>query len=383
MKRHYWINIFCLILLVNLLNSCDDKLEKILDSKDLQIRQIIDNLDKHNLQIIYSKIIRNGDDKVSFKDYFFNVDDDLYYYPASTVKLHVSALTLQKLTELNDSGISINLDSEIEIISDNNTLHNQITFRELIKIIFIISDNEAYNILFDFLGKDYISRELNKKGFFNTHITHNFSTKEYNENIFYVFYNDGKEIYRTKSGSANLSVDRRKLKEEKTGKGYYFKGKIINSKFDFSNKNFISLKDLHSTTKQIIFRDNYKPNKKFNLSNSYYNFLIECMGLNTLSDSNYYEPKFWDSYVKFFMFGDSKKLIPKDIKIYNKVGLAYGHLTETAYITNENKKIEFLLSATLKVNENEIYNDGVYEYDSIGIPFLSKLGKLIYQTYEN
>ena len=123
MKRHYWINIFCLILLVNLLNSCDDKLEKILDSKDLQIRQIIDNLDKHNLQIIYSEIIRNGDDKVSFKDYFFNVDDDLYYYPASTVKLHVSALTLQKLTELNDSGININLDSEIEIISDNNTLH--------------------------------------------------------------------------------------------------------------------------------------------------------------------------------------------------------------------------------------------------------------------
>ena len=208
-------------------------------------------------------------------------------------------------------------------------------------------------------------------------------SKEYNENIFYVFYNDGKEIYRTKSGSANLSVVRSKLKEEKTGKGYYFKGEIINSKFDFSNKNFISLKDLHSTTKQIIFRDNYKPNKKFNLSNSYYNFLIECMGLNTLSDSNYYEPKFWDSYVKFFMFGDSKKLIPKDIKIYNKVGLAYGHLTETAYITNKNKKIEFLLSATLKVNENEIYNDGIYEYDSIGIPFLSKLGKLIYQTYEN
>ena len=107
------------------------------------------------------------------------------------------------------------------------------------------------------------------------------------------------------------------------------------------------------------------------------------MGQNTLSDSNYYEPKFWDSYVKFFIFGDSKKLIPKDIKIYNKVGLAYGHLTETAYITNKNKKIEFLLSATLKVNENEIYNDGIYEYDSIGIPFLSKLGKLIYQTYEN
>ena len=148
MKGCNLIRFFYILFFVSIFYSCNNKLEKILDSNDSQIRQIIDNLDKHNLQIIYSEIIRNGDDKVSFKDYFFNVDDDLYYYPASTVKLHVSALTLQKLTELNDSGININLDSEIEIISDNNTLLNQITFRELIKKIFIIIIIKRYERLY-------------------------------------------------------------------------------------------------------------------------------------------------------------------------------------------------------------------------------------------
>lgn len=73
MKGCNLIRIFYILFFVSIFYSCNNKLEKILDSNDSQIRQIIDNLDKHNLQIIYSEIIRNGDDKVSFKDYFFNV----------------------------------------------------------------------------------------------------------------------------------------------------------------------------------------------------------------------------------------------------------------------------------------------------------------------
>ena len=106
------------------------------------------------------------------------------------------------------------------------------------------------------------------------------------------------------------------------------------------------------------------------------------MSLNTLDGLKYgyTEPKYWDSYVKFFLFGDSKNKIPENFKIYNKVGLAYGHLTESAYIVDLENNIEFILTCTLRVNENKIYNDGIYEYDSVGIPFLSSLGKSIYSS---
>ena len=101
--------------------------------------------------------------------------------------------------------------------------------------------------------------------------------------------------------------------------------------------------------------------------------------MHTLPRNNGYDEKeHYDSYVKFFMYGDSKERIPEHIKIYNKVGYAYGTLTETALITDEKEDIAFLLSATILVNKNGIFNDDTYEYDEIGIPFLAQLGRELY-----
>ncbi|MDP3682829.1 MAG: hypothetical protein Q8S01_02755, partial [Ignavibacteria bacterium] len=85
--------------------------------------------------------------------------------------------------------------------------------------------------------------------------------------------------------------------------------------------------------------------------------------------------------VKFFFCGDTKDTLPDYIKIYNKVGMAYGYLIDNAYIVDSNNKIEFLLSAVIYVNEDEIFNDDKYEYDEIGLPFLANLGRVIY-SYE-
>ena len=62
------------------------------------------------------------------------------------------------------------------------------------------------------------------------------------------------------------------------------------------------------------------------------------------------------------------------VRIYNKVGYAYGTLTDIAYIVDRVHAVEFLLSATILVNENQIFNDNNYEYDEKGIPFLGALG---------
>jgi hypothetical protein len=95
-----------------------------------------------------------------------------------------------------------------------------------------------------------------------------------------------------------------------------------------------------------------------------------------------YDPvEFYDSYVKFFMFGDTKEDMPEHIKIYNKVGYAYGTLTDCAYILDSKNKVEFMLTATILANKDGIFNDNIYEYDDIGIPFLAELGREIY-TFE-
>jgi hypothetical protein len=91
------------------------------------------------------------------------------------------------------------------------------------------------------------------------------------------------------------------------------------------------------------------------------------------SDTTYY-----DAFCKFFMFGESKEKISSSIRIFNKVGDAYGYLLDNAYIIDTEHNIEFMLTAVINTNTDEIYNDGVYNYHTIGYPFMQHLGKAVY-----
>ena len=44
---------------------------------------------------------------------------------------------------------------------------------------------------------------------------------------------------------------------------------------------------------------------------------------------------YYDSYCKFLMYGDLKGEMSDQIRIYNKVGLAFGTLTDVAYIKDQ------------------------------------------------
>ena len=80
------------------------------------------------------------------------------------------------------------------------------------------------------------------------------------------------------------------------------------------------------------------------------------------------------------MYGDTKDTIPDHIKIFNKVGLAYGFLLDNAYIIDTENNVEFILTAVVYHNNNETMNDDTYEYDTITIPFLAELGRKIYNV---
>ena len=68
----------------------------------------------NKVQIIYTQIDRRKNGKPEFTDHYFNVNDSSYFYPASTVKLPVAILALQKLNELKIAG----LDKKSTMISE-------------------------------------------------------------------------------------------------------------------------------------------------------------------------------------------------------------------------------------------------------------------------
>jgi hypothetical protein len=133
---------------------------------------------------------------------------------------------------------------------------------------------------------------------------------------------------------------------------------------------------------RVIFPEAFPKHHRFQFSEEDYRFLYQYMSqLPAETRFPSYDPKeSVDGYVKFFMFGTKKEAsIPKHIRIFNKVGWAYGFLTDVAYIVDFEKKIEFFLSATIYCNSDEILNDDQYEFDSVGMPFLEQLGEAVYQ----
>src|SRR5678815_2494230 len=67
------------------------------------------------------------------------------------------------------------------------------------------------------------------------------------------------------------------------------------------------------------------------------------------------------------------------VRVFNKVGWAYGFLTDISYVADFKNDIEFMLTATMYVNSDGILNDDKYDYDSVGYPFLYQLGQTIYR----
>ena len=365
-------------------------LEQALIDAEFEVKRVLDLADEHEIQIRYTQIKRGENNIPEFTTYALFEDSDTYFYPASTAKLPVAALALQRIRELQAEGVAIDRNTPFHIrdrdnhpiaLEDSTALSGTLSIAHLIKKIFLVSDNDAYNYLFDFLGTDYINSQLRDKGLKEASIHHKFLFGADNNTTWeYYFLGEQDTLYARKSIHAEELISNGNLKKMIKGVGYLDDKELVNEPFDFSKKNRISINDLEGILKRIIFPEIFDSDERFGLLEEDYEFLQYWMSRNTLesNDPDYSsDPDLYDSYVKFFIYGDQKGAMTNNIRIFNKVGDAYGTLTETAYIQDEASNIEFLLTATVHVNENQIFNDNIYEYDSIGFPFMAGLGRAI------
>lgn len=372
-----------------------DYLKKIMDQEPDFFKKIL-NDPAHRVQIIYSQIDRGEKNEILFSDHYFNVNEKEYFYPASTVKLPVAILALQRLNELNITGLDMNTsmnteENEVEhslVYNDPSSVDGRPTIANYIKKILLVSDNDAFNRLYEFLGQEYINNSLHKMGYDDVQIIHRLEislTEAQNRKINEVNFYDtsGRQIFSKPAEISKLKyLDRNSMPETyKMGKGFYRSGKLVNEPFDFSLKNQLSLKSLHLILRSIIFPESVPPKQRFNLTEEDYSFLRKYMSM-TPEESEfpvYHSENYWSNYVKFLLYGAEKSSPIQELRIFNKVGDAYGFLIDAAYIVDFKNGVEFMLSAVIHCNSDEIFNDNKYEYDSIGFPFMKQLGRVIYK----
>jgi hypothetical protein len=164
------------------------------------------------------------------------------------------------------------------------------------------------------------------------------------------------------------------------GIGFYRDSELVNEPFDFSKKNRMSLKTLHNIVRSVMFPEMVSKQQRFNLTKDDYDFLRKYMSMTPLESKFpfYSRENYWDTYVKFLFYGSEKRPMKEGIRIFNKVGDAYGFLIDAGYFADYNNNVEFMLSAIIHCNSDGIFNDDKYDYDEVGFPFMKHLGQVIY-----
>jgi len=372
----------------------DNLLANLLESRRDLFGTVLSNPAKYEVQIIYTQIDRDKKNRPILTDYTYRLDDKQYFYPASTVKLPAAIVALEKINRLNIKGLTrdtpLRIDSaytrQIAVSKDETAPNGLPSIGHYIKKILLVSDNDAYNRLYEFVGQEELNESLRNRGF-NLRIVHRLSVGDTEETARYTnpisFYNGDNIIYRQPLVK-NEKIYPNTLTTTLKGKGYIsFRNNPEGELIDFSDKNYYPLSTMHRVLRTLIFPESVPPDQRFNLTKDDYCFLYRHMSMYPKESGGY--PAYtdtccnYDSYCKFFMYGDTKQPIPKNIRIFNKVGDAYGYLLDNAYIVDFENGVEFMLSAVIHVNEDGIFNDDKYEYESIGFPFMANLGRVIYE----
>lgn len=361
------------------------------DHNSPMLDKVLANPATYRIQILYTQIDRDKDNNPRLTSYSYRLNSSEYFYPASTVKLPIALLALEELNSLRIKGLNREtvmltdsaFDGQTLVRADSTSPNNLPSIGHYIKKIFLVSDNDGFNRLYEFLGQDKINQSLKSKGYFGTRIIHRLSLKASAQknaatNPVRFLQNDQVLYYKPLEIGSNSYRQTGKIE---LGIGEIIDSKLVKEPKDFAGKNQIFLKDLHETLIRVILPQLFKVDHRFRLTEDDRSILYQYLSQYPWESEfpNYDQEIYYDSYVKFLLFGDSKEPIPPNIRIFNKVGGAYGFLIDNAYIVDFTSRIEFFLSSVVYVNQNQIFNDDHYEYDEIGYPFLAELGKAIYQ----
>lgn len=344
--------------------------------------------DRFRLQIQFTGIRRHADGRAVLTHHQYRTDAE-YLYPASTVKLAIAALALEYLQALAVYGVSADsvmqteplLPTDVWVAHDDSAASGLPTVRHYVKKILLVSDNDAYNRLYELLGQQYINTRLAALGFTGAQILHRLErplSAEQNRatNAIRFYDTAGRLLYRQPARLAPALPER---PYTPVGNDSLKNGVLQGQPLDFSQKNRWSLSDMHRLTQLIMLPDTFPVTARLGLAPPDLAFLQQQMAqMPGESQDPRYDPSlYWPAYVKFLLYGAAKDAqLDPGVHIHNKVGDAYGFLLDSAYVKDDCSGAEFVLSAALYVNQDGVLNDDHYDYDRIGLPFLKRLGEL-------
>lgn len=353
--------------------------------------EVLNKPDSFQYQFIYTRINRDSDNRPHFTNFYLNVDPGRYFNPASTVKLPTALLALEKINGLRKYGVNkyttMLTDSSYErqtaVAWDSTAASGYPSVAHYIRKIFLVSDNDAYNRLYELVGQQTLNRRLWEMGYSHARITRRFEAMNARQNR----HTNAIRFLRNKDVLCKLPPAFNKdsfdfSREIKIGRAHFdARDSLVQAPMDFTTHNCLPLEDLQQMLQAVLFPSVTSPKQRFHLRPEDYHFVYQAMSElpSESRDPVYDTTEFFDSYAKFFLWKAGRGRIPSYVRAFNKTGWSYGFLTDVSYIVDFRHQVEFMLSGVIYVNRDGILNDNQYEYEETGYPFFREIGNIIYE----
>jgi len=345
---------------------------------------------KYRFQMVASSIVDGKIQKT------VSYGTDKYYYPASLVKIPAALVALEELNRLQvslDAFIRFNTDT-VEVCGSTRfvdlTAKNNISFRQMLRELIVVSDNHFYNAFYHFITPGSLRSRFLQMGFDDVYVYKAFTGCDASQQLTtypsivceilpkstkiielrgrtmnpYSFFKAYEETDDRKFGSKHENED----------------GEIVDGPYDLNYNIEIPLNQLHEMMLRFMYPEMYPEEKRWKIREEDRIYLMELMGMYPSEIHSVYRSlKHLDDLEYKYVPGTESSAG----RTYGKLGLSYGFASETVFVPTAGKGTGVLLSYSVYVNSNDIVNDGEYDYETVARPFARELFEKILIWHEN
>lgn len=364
----------------------DGLLSELLHTAGPQSRRVLAGIDEFELQVLWTRCVRTADGgwRIS-RQHALGVQPRRWFAAASFVKLPLMALLLEQLCArgLIDQidALRVTVDAGPACAPLPAAAADGWPLLRLLRAMCVVSDNLAYNALYELLGSDAIHRRLTELGYTDCRVAARLGCGDADR--------PGKLAARVVDAAGKLVWDSPRNASEQPqlfpfgralkGRAWVEGGKQTAGPHDFSDSNFMPLPDVHRMMLELASGQPLGDRPAFALCPKARALLAQIMALTprTCPDPVYPPDQFADDHAKWLIPLDGAGRVPAELSIASKNAQSYGYIGDSAFIVDRSRDLAFGLTAFVFVDRDGVLNDGDYAYADIGRPFLRELGAAV------
>ena len=359
--------------------------------------QVLATPETFRVQVLIAEVVTNQSGRVTLQRSGYRVDTE-YFYPASSIKLCAAVAALQTIEKLQAQHRTADLletpleiaplfqDDHAQTNDPSNLAGGSITVGHEIRKIGLVSDNQAYNRLYDLVGHEGLNRSMHALGLKSTVLNHRLSEARAIPDMLATaavnFHVPRAEPIRVPARRSALNLTNAS-KDLFIGTGFMKGETLTNAPMDFTRRNGISLLDLQDLLIKVTRPDIYLGTPALQLSPAHREMLLAAMSMYPSESRNpvYSAERHPDIESKFLLPG-IRRVFPnaqlsRRIEVTGKPGRAYGFSIENSYVHNPKNGRAVFVTVVLYTNSDGILNDDKYDYETVADSFLADVGEFV------